>query len=79
MGLSIKCDKEDYIHFHVIGEDLVYVDVHGNTRRVDEYDIWTGADLYAGFDDLKVDGDTGTESLYFEMNGFGFSLVYNAN
>ena len=79
LGLSIKCDKEDYIHFHVIGEDLVYVDVHGNTRRVDEYDIWTGADLYAGFDDLKVDGDTGTESLYFEMNGFGFSLVYNAN
>ena len=41
--------------------------------------MWTGADLYAGFDDLKVDGDTGTESLYFEMNGFGFSLVYNAN
>ena len=79
LGLSMLCGYEEVIHFQVKGDGLRYVDFKGGLHTVDQYDLWTGDDLYAGFNNFYIDEFTGEDSILLEINGFEFRLGYRVN
>ena len=79
LGLSMLCGYEEVIHFLVKGDGLRYVDFKGGLHTVDQYDLWKGDDLYAGFNNFYIDEFTGEDSILLEINGFEFRLGYRVN